>query len=322
MKVLVTGAAGFIGSHLCESLLDRGYEVVGLDGFIESYARDVKERNLQGLIGRNGFEFVETDLRTADLDPLVERVDAVVHLAAMAGLSRSWTDFRLYQDCNILAVERLCATMVRTGVERFVHVSTSSVYGIDAVGDESVPLQPISPYGVTKLAAEQLIAAYGASFRLPWLVLRYFSIFGPRQRPDMGYHIMIEALLDGRPVTVFGDGRQSRSNTYVDDCVAGTIAALERGHEATTYNIGGGDEIDVLEVLATLGEALGTTPEIRFGPPRPGDQRRTRADFGRARRDFGFQPSVSVRDGLRRQAAWHLELRREAAAAPRSTTGE
>jgi nucleoside-diphosphate-sugar epimerase len=132
----------------------------------------------------------------------------------------------------------------------------------------------------------------------------------------MGYHLMIEAMLDGRPITVFGDGRQSRSNTYVDDCVAGTIAALEGAHESTMYNIGGGDEIDVLGVLATLGEALGATPEIRFAPPRPGDQRRTRADFERARRDFGFQPSVSVRDGLHRQAAWHLQLRPGAAGAP------
>lgn len=309
MKVLVTGAAGFIGSHLSEALIDRGHEVRGLDGFIESYPRSVKEANLAAARARPAFEFVEADLRTAPLEPLVEGVDAVVHLAAMAGLSRSWTDFRLYQDCNLLAVQRLCDAVVRSGVQRLVHVSTSSVYGTEAVGDESMPLRPVSPYGVTKLAAEQLVAAYGESFGLPWLVLRYFSIFGPRQRPDMGYHLMIEAMLDGRPITVFGDGRQSRSNTYIDDCVAGTIGALEGGQDGGVYNIGGGDEIDVLAVIEALEETLGTTADVRSGPPRPGDQRRTMADCSRAARDFGFRPRVSAREGLRRQVTWHRERR-------------
>lgn len=310
MRVLVTGAAGFIGSHLAEALLDRGDAVVGLDGFIDSYPRSIKEANLAGPRTRTAFEFIEADLRSDSLDEILTGVDAVVHLAAMAGLSRSWEDFRLYQDCNLLAVQRLSEAILRTGVPRLVHASTSSVYGTNALGDEDLPLRPVSPYGVTKLAAEQLVEAYGESHGLPWVILRYFSIFGPRQRPDMGYHRFAEAILDGQPITVFGDGRQSRSNTYIDDCVAGTIGALEGGRDHHVYNIGGGEEIDVLEAISVLEEALGASAEIRFGSPRPGDQRRTLADYGRAARDFGYRPVVSPGEGLRRQAAWHRDGRR------------
>jgi UDP-glucuronate 4-epimerase len=311
MHVVVTGAAGFIGSHLCEALVAAGHGVVGVDAFLDYYGRERKERNLAPLRARPDFTFHELDLRTAPLAPLLEGADAVVHAAAMPGLVRSWVDMETYTSCNVLAVQRLCEAAAESGVERFVHVSTSSVYGTDAVGDERTPTRPVSPYGVTKLAAEHLALAYCSEFGLPALVLRYFSIYGPRQRPEMAYSLFTEALLDGRPLTVYGDGRQSRSNTFVSDCVAGTVAALERGSAGEVYNIGGGEEIELLDAIGIIADELGVEPRIVFGPPRAGDQRRTAADVSKARRELGYDPVVAPEEGLRRQVAWHLAERAE-----------
>jgi nucleoside-diphosphate-sugar epimerase len=239
MKCLVTGAAGFIGSHLCEHLVRAGHEVVGLDAFIPYYPHAVKEANLAALRTSPRFHAATMDLRGAPLDTLIAGVEAVFHLAAMPGLPRSWIDFELYQSCNIAATQRLLeACRGSTSLQRFVYASTSSVYGRHGSGDETLPTRPISPYGVTKLAAEHLCRAYAEELGLPLVVLRYFSVYGRRQRPDMGYHRFIEALLRGQPVTVCGDGLQARSNTYVDDCVAATVASLEApSHEI--YNVGG-----------------------------------------------------------------------------------
>ena len=309
MHVLVTGVAGFVGSHLAEALLERGHEVVGVDAFIDYYPRSVKEANLASLAGRPGFQFHELDLRTAPIEPLLDASTVVVHLAAMPGLARSWTDVELYTSCNLLATHRLLEAALATGVTRFLHASTSSVYGTLAVGDETAPTEPISPYGVTKLAAEHLILAYVRTRGLPATILRYFSMFGPRQRPDMGYHIFIEAMLDGRPITVFGDGRQSRSNTYIADCVQGTIAALEGAEVGRIYNIAGGEELTVSEAIATIARVLDVTPVIIHAAARPGDQRRTFADTARARAAFGYQPSVGAVEGLQAQIAWQVARR-------------
>jgi nucleoside-diphosphate-sugar epimerase len=315
MRVLVTGVAGFVGSHLAEALLERGHEVVGVDAFIDYYPRPVKEANLAGLHGRAGFAFHELDLRTDDLRPLLDGSTAIVHLAAMPGLARSWTDVELYTTCNLLATHRLVEAALDAGVPRFVHASTSSVYGTDAVGDETSPTQPISPYGVTKLAAEHLVLAYVRTRALPATILRYFSMFGPRQRPDMGYHIFIEAMLDGRPITVFGDGEQSRSNTFISDCVGGTIDAIEGASIGEVYNIAGGEELTVNAAIATIGAAVGVEPVVLHGPPRPGDQRRTFADTTKARTAFGFRPTVGAAEGLAAQVAW--QVARRGAATPR-----
>lgn len=308
-RAVVTGAAGFIGSHLCEALLSGGHRVVGVDAFLDYYERERKERNLHDLRLHPGFTFHESDLRTAPLEPLLEGVDAVVNEAAMPGLVRSWVDIDAYTSCNVVAVQRLCEAAVRVGLPRLVHVSTSSVYGTDAVGDESTPTRPVSPYGVTKLAAEHLVSAYRSQFGLPAVILRYFSIYGPRQRPEMAYAAFTEALIDGRPFTVHGDGRQSRSNTYVSDCVAGTVAALDRGATGEIYNIGGGEEITLLDALAVIADELGVEPRVDFGPARPGDQRRTVADVSKARAALGYEPAVGPDDGLRRQVAWHVAER-------------
>jgi UDP-glucuronate 4-epimerase len=310
MKIVVTGAAGFIGSTLAEALLGAGHEVVGLDAFIPYYPRPVKEDNLAGLREREGFRFFELDLRSDPLAEALDGADAVVHEAAMAGLMRSWTDLELYASCNLLATGRLIEASMAAGVSRFVLASTSSVYGTEAVGTEDGDLEPSSPYGITKLAAEKLVLAHVAASDFPGTIVRYFSIYGPRQRPDMAYHRFIEAMLDGQPITVFGDGEQTRSNTYIDDAVLGTMLALERGAVGGIYNIGGGFTISLNEAIATIAEAVGSRPEIQREPARRGDQRHTSADISRARAVLGYEPLTHPRDGLARQVAWHRERRR------------
>jgi UDP-glucuronate 4-epimerase len=309
MRIVVTGAAGFIGSSLAETLVEGGHEVVGVDAFIDYYPRPMKEANLEGLLQTPGFTFTELDLRTADLDAVIDGADAVIHEAAMAGLMRSWTDLELYASCNILATNRLIEAALRARVGRFVLASTSSVYGREAVGDEDRPLEPSSPYGITKLAAEKLVLAHSATSGLPGTIIRYFSIYGPRQRPDMAYHRFIEAMLDKEPITVFGDGEQSRSNTFIDDAVRGTILALERGEVGGIYNIGGGRTITLNEAIALIAGHLGVEPVIERRPARPGDQRHTSADIGRARAILGYEPTVLPSDGLARQVAWHVARR-------------
>ncbi len=309
MRVLVTGAAGFIGSHLSEALVAQGHDVVGVDAFIPYYPRPFKERNLEGLRAGERFAFHELDLRTASIEPLLDGIDAVVHLAAMPGLVRSWTDFDLYLTCNVAATSRLLDACRAQDVGRFIHISTSSVYGLDAIGDEDMPTTPVSPYGVTKLAAEHLVLAYVRTFGFPAAILRYFSIFGPRQRPDMAYRIFTEALSEGRPITVFGDGEQSRSSTFVTDAVAGTIAAITGASVGGIYNIAGGRRITLNQAIATIADELGVTPSIEHGPARGGDQRHTEADTTRAREAFGYRATVDPEDGLREQVRWFVRER-------------
>ena len=306
-RCLVTGAAGFIGSHLCEALLARGHAVVGLDAFIPYYPRVVKERNLAGLLAQPHFIFHDADLRLADLTSIVAGCEVVFHLAAMPGLMKSWTDFQAYETCNIEGTQRLLEAVRAAPVQQFIHVSTSSVYGREATQGEDAPLQPVSPYGVTKLAGENLCRAYEANFGLPITILRYFSVYGPRQRPDMGYHKLINNLLHGGAFTVFGDGEQTRSNTYVGDAVAATILAMEKravalGH---VFNIGGGEIVTLNRVIALLEELTGKKAQLERQPPRPGDQRHTAANIEKAHRVLGYNPTTQLVAGLRAQVGWH-----------------
>jgi len=275
----------------------------------DSYSAAIKAENLQSLAGLPGVECRNVDLRTDDLAAVVAGADAVVNEAAMPGLMKSWTDFDVYVGCNLLAVERLLVAVERAGVGRIVQISTSSVYGRFAVGDENLPTEPFSPYGVSKLAAEKLVLAHVANFGLDAVILRYFSLYGPRQRPDMGYHLFCEAMLDGRPITVFGDGRQRRSNTYVSDAVSATVAALDRGSAGDVVNICGDETVELLDAIAVLADELGVEPILEFAQPRPGDQRDTSGDATRARRILRWSPQVPVDVGLRRQAAWHAARR-------------
>ena len=307
MKALVTGAAGFIGSHLAGRLLDRGAAVVGLDCFTEYYPRALKERNVETLRGREGFAFVEARLQDVDLDAVLEGVTHVFHLAAQAGVRRSWgRDFGVYTTHNIDATQRLLEACVGRPIEHVVYASSSSVYGDAAAVPmrEDVRVQPVSPYGVTKLAAEQLCHLYAVNHGVPTTSLRYFTVYGPRQRPDMAFNRFLRAALQGSPIQVFGDGGQTRDFTYVEDAVAATIAASERGEPGGVYNIGGGSRVSVLEILDIVARVTGRPLRIEHGPPQKGDMRDTWADTSRARADLGFSPAVTLEDGLTEEYRW------------------
>src|SRR6266487_5418410 len=307
---LVTGAAGFIGSHLCEALLARGHEVRGVDTFIPYYPRSLKEDNITSLLQADYFTFYELDLRYDELGNLLHDVDVVFHLAAMAGLMRSWSDFDQYMTCNIAVTQRLLEAARFSNIKHFIHGSTSSVYGRFATGDEEDPLIPVSPYGVTKLGAEKLCHAYAEAFGLPVTILRFFSVYGPRQRPDMAYHIFIRSLLCGEPITIYGDGEQSRSNTYVTDCVQGVILAFEKREQSIgeIFNIGGGEVVSLNHVLEILSNLTHSTPQVISAPMRPGDQRHTSANIAKAQCILGYRPTTSVTQGLRAQVEWQQTI--------------
>jgi nucleoside-diphosphate-sugar epimerase len=308
MRCLVTGAAGFIGSHLCERLVQEGHEVLGIDAFIPYYDPAIKKRNLAELLNHSRFRFYDLDLRTADLNQLVNSVEYIFHLAAMPGLVQAWQDFEGYWTCNVLATHRLLEA-IRTAaskLRRFLYISTSSVYGRYASGDESLPLKPISPYGVTKLAAEHLCRAHAEAYGLPLVVLRYFSVYGPRQRPDMAYHRFIEALLRDEPVIIYGDGLQVRGNTYISDCVEATLRAMD-ACPGETYNVGGGETATVWDIVRKLETIAGRRARIRQEAARPGDQRYTFADTTKLRLHFSWQPRVGLDEGLRRQWLWQKQ---------------
>ena len=295
MRYAVTGAAGFIGSHLAEALVAAGHDVVGVDCFTDYYDPQLKEENARGL------DMSRTDLADDVLD--FSSFDGVFHLAAQPGV-RSFGDvFPLYVRNNVLASQRVFEAAVEAGV-RVVNASSSSVYG-DAerfpTPEETEP-RPISPYGITKLAAEHLARAYARSFGLDVVVVRYFNAFGPRQRPDMAFTRMAFALAEGRPFDLYGDGEQTRGWTYVGDVVSATVAAMERGEG--TYNVGGGVEASMREAISILEQVSGRRLELREAPPVPGDQRRTRADTTRIREQLGWRPQVSLEDGLSAQWKW------------------
>ncbi len=309
-RCLVTGAAGFIGSHLCEQLLAKGHNVVGVDAFIPYYPRRIKERNLERLSEMPGFSFHELDLRYDEIGSLLKDVEVIFHLAAMPGLMQSWSNFNLYMTCNLEATQRLLEATCVSGIKHFIHGSTSSVYGRFATGNEESSLIPCSPYGITKLGAEHLCRTYAANIGLPLTILRLFSVYGPRQRPDMAYHIFIHSLLHGEPVTIYGDGEQSRSNTFIADCVQGILLAFEKRERSIgeIFNLGGGEIVTIHQVLAMLAELIGKFPQINVAQTRPGDQRSTAADISKAQRILGYLPTTSVLEGLRAQVEWQRNL--------------
>jgi nucleoside-diphosphate-sugar epimerase len=307
MKALVTGAAGFIGSNLSKALLARGDSVVGIDSFTDYYAREIKEGNLAPLTAHPNFSFVEGALQTADLNALLDGVTHVFHLAAQAGVRKSWgSDFQIYTTNNIDATQRLLEHLVGRPIQKLVYASSSSVYG-DAVQipmtEDALP-QPVSPYGVSKLAAEQLCYLYHANFAVPTVALRFFTVYGPGQRPDMGFHRFIRAVLTNQPISLYGDGEQTRDFTFVADIVAAMMAAGDRGRAGGVYNIGGGNRVSINEVLAMIARITGRTPDIRREPAQKGDMRDTFADTTRAKADLGFTPQTSLEAGLRAECDW------------------
>lgn len=303
-RVLVTGAAGFIGSRLTEILCTRGHEVIGVDCFLpELYSAEMKKARFEQLQSLPGLSLHVLDLRTDDLSVIGE-VDVVINEAAMAGLTKSWDDLELYMDNNVIALDRVIRQVQGPRLQKFIQVSTSSVYGRVAVGSEDGPTNPYSPYGVSKLAAEKLGFAHLDNFGLPFTVLRYFSVYGPGHRPDMAYHRFLVAARDHTPITVFGDGEQRRTNTFVDDCVEGTIQAIEKAQPGEVYNLSGSESFSVNEALDIIRDITGSELDVRYEPARAGDQRETKGAIDKARRELGYDPKWSLRDGLIAEWEW------------------
>jgi nucleoside-diphosphate-sugar epimerase len=302
---VVTGAAGFIGSHLAAALLDRGDAVVGVDAFSDYYVRARKESNLARLLGRSGFTFLEADVAEAPLDFVVAGTNGVFHLAAQPGVRGSWgSSFAIYVRDNVVATQRLFEAAARAGT-RVVFASSSSVYGNAAAypTSEDVVPRPVSPYGVTKLFCEHLADAYRSGTGLDFVAMRYFTVYGPRQRPDMAIERIASALANNGPFEVYGTGEQSRDVTYVDDAVTATLAAMDAAPAGAVYNVGGGTETTLREIIDLCQSITGRRLDVRHAAEAVGDVRRTAADTARIRADVGWTPQTSLEDGLTSQLA-------------------
>jgi UDP-glucuronate 4-epimerase len=314
VRLLVTGAAGFIGSHVCEALLARGDEVVGLDNFDPFYPRAVKERNLDGVRRAHGFRFVEADI-VHDALPL-DAVSVVLHLAARPGVRPSLEDPASYSETNVTGTVRVLEAARRAGVRRIVFGSSSSVYG-DATpapfAEDTAAVWPISPYAASKRAGELMAHAFAHLYGMQIACLRFFTVYGPRQRPDLAIHRFTRLIASGEPVRMHGDGSSERDYTYITDCVDGVLAAVEwtarprpgGGGLAEPINIGGGARVRLDRLIELIGRALGREVRIERHGDQPGDVRLTAADLRRAERELGYRPAVGIEEGIRQFVRWH-----------------
>lgn len=304
---LVTGCAGFIGSHLAEALLESGESVIGIDCFLsDSYDPKVKKSYLANLEKHKNFKFLQLDLRNNDLNfpKSVGKITKVFHLAAMPGLPMSWQDTDLYIDCNVTATNHLIMALNLKFLEHFVYVSTSSVYGSEAVGNELSDKLPISPYGATKLSAEELLLAHFRAKNLPLTILRFFSVYGPRQRPDMAYSKFVSNLLVNKKIEVFGDGEQTRSNTFVLDAVKATIDLSKLNPNGEIYNVGGREKIKLIDAINLIGSTLKVQVEVEYLPRRLGDQLHTFANTGKLLSAIEDPFKTRFDEGIRQQIEW------------------
>jgi nucleoside-diphosphate-sugar epimerase len=308
MLSVVTGAAGFIGSHLCEALLARGDTVRGVDCFTDYYDPSIKRRNLADVLGHERFTLHELDLRDGELGPILEGADVVFHEAAQPGVRLSWADgFRLYDAHNITATHRLLEACRAASTSRIIFASSSSVYGNAASYpcDETDSPDPFSPYGVTKLAGEHLFRAYASNFGVTGTILRYFTVYGPRQRPDMAFNRLIAAGLGGDPFPLYGDGSAIRDFTFVDDVVRANLAASTSDTEAgEIINVAGGGSAKLSDLIALAGELIGEPIPIDQRAAVPGDVARTGGSIEKASRLLGWKPEIAVSEGLAKQIAW------------------
>ncbi len=312
MRCLVTGVAGFIGSRLAERLLELGYKVLGIDKFSDYYPRFYKELNVRSLLKNPDFNLIEADLLSVDLEAILSNVDYVFHEAAQPGVRASWgRSFEAYLSDNVLATQRLLEHLKGKPVRKLIYASSSSIYG-DAETlptQETVSPKPISPYGVTKLAAENLCYLYHKNYQIPFVALRYFTTYGPRQRPDMAFHKFIVAALQGREVTIYGDGSQSRDFIYVDDVVEASVLAMEAEVNGETINVGTGASTPIKSVIKLIEDEVNVEVKAFHHERFKGDVKHTCADISKARKLLGFKPSVGLREGLKREVAWLVKLK-------------
>jgi len=311
MKMLVTGSCGFIGSNLCHSLLEDGYSVIGVDALTNNYDINKKKKNQSKLDVYSNFEFIDCDLLGVDLAQFIEGIDVIFHLAGQPSVHNSWgEDFQVYTERNIVLTQRLLRAAYEAKTARFVNSSSSSIYGRvtstpTLEGDEK---RPISPYGVTKLAAENLVSLYGSEFGLNTVSLRYFTVFGPAQRPDMAFNKLIKAGLNGERFTLHGDGSQIRDFTYVEDVVeANKLAAFADVDPGSVFNIGGGSPVSMNQAIAMIEEILDRKIEMKMTPLGPGNPMRTTADCAAASSHLGWNPKTDIYSGLESQVRWQLE---------------
>ena len=310
---IITGVAGFIGSHLAQALLDRGDRVIGVDQFNDYYDPALKWKNISIIGQRPNFELIESDIQALDWTALFAEADVIYHQAAQAGVRASWGDgFRMYTEQNINATQILLeAAKSADRLQRFVYASSSSVYG-DAETlptSETICPKPVSPYGITKLSAEQLCGLYHKHFGVPVCSLRYFTVYGPRQRPDMGFHKFLKSALQNEPIVIYGDGQQTRDFTFISDAIAANLAAGSvPGAVGEVFNIGGGSRVGLMDVIATMEEIIGRPVQRQHIERAVGDARHTAADVSKAQRILGYSPKVSLKEGLAQEWQWIQEL--------------
>ncbi|PTW02243.1 UDP-glucose 4-epimerase [Halanaerobium saccharolyticum] len=308
MKHLITGSAGFIGSNLAKKLLAEGEEVIGIDCFTDYYARELKENNIKEILNNPNYTFLEKDLLKTDLKDLIKDVDYIYHQAAQAGVRSSWgEDFEIYNQNNILLTQKLLeAAKESRQLKKFVYASSSSVYGdTDQIPmTEKQRLQPVSPYGVSKLAGENLCYLYYKNFNVPTVSLRYFTVFGEGQRPDMAFHIFIKAFLQGEIINVFGDGEQSRNFTYVGDIARANILAAQNSPAGEIINVGGTNTVKLNQSLELMKQIIGSDTKIIYSKKVKGDVKHTAADISKADQLLGYSPEVTFKEALEREVNW------------------
>jgi len=307
MNYLVTGAAGFIGSHLCKRLIEEGAHIVAIDAFTDFYSRSTKENNIRSLVSQRRFQLIPADILEENLDEIMDKTDVVFHFAAQPGVRTSWgSNFSVYTKNNIDATQKLLEAAKKTNLKKFIYASSSSVYGLtpDLPMKETSALHPYSPYGVTKLAAENLCFLYYKNYGIPCVSLRFFTVYGPGQRPDMAFHKFFTSILRGEEIVIFGDGQQTRDFTFIDDIISANLSSIENGRAGENYNLGGGSRIKLKDIIPIFEDICQKEVKIKYVQGQKGDVRHTFADIQKAKKDLHYIPKNSLEEGLRSQWDW------------------
>lgn len=311
VKSLVTGVAGFIGSHLAEKLVAIGHHVIGVDCYTDYYTRQIKEANLNNLRDKKNFEFLPQNILELDLKKVLDGIDYIFHLAAQAGVRASWgVNFKIYADFNVMTTQKILEAAKDVSIKKLIFASSSSIYG-DAESfptEENAIPKPISPYGVTKLDGENLCYLYWKNYHIPVICLRLFTVYGPRQRPDMAFYKFIKSLLKDEEIVVYGDGQQSRDFTYISDVIEANILAMKENVAGEIFNIGVGTSISINDIITLLERIIEKKAKIKYLAEQKGDVKHTKASIDKAREILGYHPMVNIEDGLEKEVSWFKEL--------------